>query len=641
MVPRLGKQGGTVHISSGRIGVVLPASGRRLGLSLVLALGLLALPAAASANNRFSAAAHPEGVGPIVTDASGTGYLAWVQSGSEPNKTFFCKIPRGGACTDTQELPLPAPHNSATENVTEPFPVLGAKAGVVYVVAPRYAKGDTLIWTSENGGATFSAPVKKPYSNSSGVGDVLRNPLSPTGSATSDQFDIAAFNAKLGFSEVGDLVSGFALTFASSGAFGQGSTLGFTEAGAPVEAYWSFAAPYEVEFLYLTKPPSSTEGNWSPPNLVVKGYEPRLASGPKGLFLLSTDVASGEEQPTLLDVRRWSETSKTFGAPTLVATITPGVFSLFNGGGLYENPETGALYVAAPIAGSGSTVMHLWESTDGGASFHGHREVAVINGGYNGPPRLAVAADGQGWITFTDEGGAEVADLNPLTTTTTTTTQGAAAPAPPPPTPTALTTTESGAGFLSASVTVPQGAAVVDQGHLSGTHAATATGTVTYNLYKDRKCTVAAAPGSVATVVGGVPGASAAVRPKPGTYYWAASYSGDAANSGSSSSCGSEVLVVAVQDSNLGLPSTKVCLSKRKFTVHPRAPRGVKLVSVEIFINGRLVKKGSLSNRQTTVSLIGLPKGTFRVALITKSSKGQTYEDVRTFHTCVPKKRKK
>jgi len=82
-------------------------------------------------------------------------------------------------------------------------------------------------------------------------------------------------------------------------------------------------------------------------------------------------------------------------------------------------------------------------------------------------------------------------------------------------------------------------------------------------------------------------------------------------------------------------------LSRRKFVVHPRAPKGVKLVSVEILINGRLVKKGALSNRETTVSLIGLPKGTFRVALITKSSKGKTYEDVRTFHTCVPKKRKK
>jgi hypothetical protein len=35
------------------------------------------------------------------------------------------------------------------------------------------------------------------------------------------------------------------------------------------------------------------------------------------------------------------------------------------------------------------------------------------------------------------------------------------------------------------------------------------------------------------------------------------------------------------------------------------------------------------------------PKGTFKIGLITKSSKGKTYEDIRTFHTCVPGKRKK
>ncbi len=627
-----------MHSSSGRIGV-WGTSGHRLALALLASLSLLALPAGASAKNLFSAAAHPEGVGPIVTDSAGTGYLAWVQSGSEPNQTFFCKIPRGGTCTDEQELPLPLPHNSSTENVTEPFPVLGAKAGVVYVVAPRYSLNDTLIWTSEDGGEKFSAPKKESYSDGSAVGDVLRNPLSPTSSATSDLLDIASFNSSLGFSEVGDLDgSPFGLRFENVAyPNGQGSTLGFTEAGAPVEAYWTFAAPYEVAFFYLATGATKTEADWSHPKAVTKGYEPRLASGPKGLFLLSTDVASGEEQPTLLDVRKWNETSKTFGAPTLVATIAPSVFSLFNGGGMYENPETGALDVVAPIAGATNAVMHLWESTDGGQTFHGEREVAVINGSYYGPPRLAVAADGQGWLSFTDEGGLEVADLNPQTAPVT-----PVVPTPAPvPTPTALTTTQSGDGFLGASVTVPQGMAVTDQAHISGAHAAGATGSVTYNLYKDKGCTVAAAPGSVATVSKGVAGVSSAVKPKAGTYYWRASYSGDALNSGSSSPCGSEILVVAVQDTSLGLPSTKICLSRRKFVVHPRAPKGVKLVSVEILINGKLAKKGTLSNRETTVSLIGLPKGTFRVALITKSSKGKTYEDVRTFHTCVPKKRKK
>ena len=67
----------------------------------------------------------------------------------------------------------------------------------------------------------------------------------------------------------------------------------------------------------------------------------------------------------------------------------------------------------------------------------------------------------------------------------------------------------------------------------------------------------------------------------------------------------------------------------------------MKLVSFEEFINGTLVKRGRLSKRQTSVNLGGLPKGTYEVELVTKSSSGKTYEDTRTFHTCVPKKHKK
>jgi hypothetical protein len=214
-------------------------------------------------------------------------------------------------------------------------------------------------------------------------------------------------------------------------------------------------------------------------------------------------------------------------------------------------------------------------------------------------------------------------------------------PPPPPPTPTATTTAQSGGGISGASLTVPQGTAVTDQAHISGPAAANADGTVSYTLYKNNKCTEAEAAGSAATVVNGVAGPSAPVKPGAGTYYWEASYSGDATHTGSASACGSEVLVVALNASTLGLPSSKMCLSKRHFVVHPRGPKGVKLVSIEVQINGKFIKKTKLSKHATTVSLVGLPKGTFKVALISTSSKGKIYEEVRTYHTCVPGKHKK
>jgi hypothetical protein len=205
--------------------------------------------------------------------------------------------------------------------------------------------------------------------------------------------------------------------------------------------------------------------------------------------------------------------------------------------------------------------------------------------------------------------------------------------------PTATTTIQSTGKALGASLAVPVGTAVRDQALIAGALAKSATGAVSYILYKDSKCTVPALAGSAAVVAAGLAGASAPVKPAVGTYYWRASYSGDAVNAPSASACGSEILRVA-KKASLGLSTKKGCVSKRKFPIHPKGPRGIKLVSFEEFINGTLVKSGRLSNRQTSVNLVGLPKGTFEVELTSKSSKGDTYEDTRTFHTCVPKPKK-
>ena len=652
---------------SGPAGTMSGAVARRLAAGLLGISFAVALPAAAQANNLFSIDPQAESTGPIVTDSSGTGYAAWDRKGSEVDQPIFCKIPRGGSCTDPIALSLPAQTPQSDDGVIQPFPVLGGAAGVVYVVGPRYDRDDTLIWTSTNGGESFT--VKEipagSFPDKTGVGDVLFDPNfdSAFPAATDETFAIAGENPGLGYgytSNIATETTPTSFTFANPGAFTSGATLGFTtktkvrlgHAAFPaVEAYWTDTTPDEVRFYrYPAHPAPETEaGGWEGPFTVTDGYEPRLAGGPDGLFLLSTDLAPGapaEEQPSVIDVRKYNETTETFEAPTTIANIPTGSGTLFTSGDIFENSVTGALYVVQPVDnGSGEYVMRLWESTDGGQTFHGEREIATIGYGFTGVPRLAVAEDGQGWLTFKDEGGLEVADLNPLifpATPITVTPTPISSPAPAPtPLATTTTTTQSGAGSSGASITVPQGTAVTDQAHIAGAAVASATGTVTYNLYKDSKCTVAATAGSTASVIAGVAGPSAAVKPGPGTYYWKVSYGGNATNDGSTSACGSEVLVVAVNETHLGLPASNVCLSKRAFPVHPRAPKGVKLVSVEVLINGKLSKKGPLSGHATTVSLVGLPKGTFKVALITKSSKGKTYEEVRTFHTCVSGKHKK
>ena len=141
-----------MRLRSGRVDATPRTIARRLAVGLLGISFAVALPAAAQANNLFSVDPSAASTGPIVTDAAGNGYIAWehrAASSSEPTTTIFCKIPRGGSCTEPIVLPLPAPGDSSTEAVTQAFPVLGATSGVLYVVAPRYVAGDTLIWTSQ------------------------------------------------------------------------------------------------------------------------------------------------------------------------------------------------------------------------------------------------------------------------------------------------------------------------------------------------------------------------------------------------------------------------------------------------------------------------------------------------------------
>jgi hypothetical protein len=67
---------------------------------------------------------------------------------------------------------------------------------------------------------------------------------------------------------------------------------------------------------------------------------------------------------------------------------------------------------------------------------------------------------------------------------------------PPATTATAVTTSLSGGGQSGTPFQVLSGTAVTDTASLSGTNASTATGTVTYDVYSDSACTVAAPGGA-------------------------------------------------------------------------------------------------------------------------------------------------
>jgi hypothetical protein len=113
-------------------------------------------------------------------------------------------------------------------------------------------------------------------------------------------------------------------------------------------------------------------------------------------------------------------------------------------------------------------------------------------------------------------------------------------------TPSTITTSLAGGGQSGASITVPSGTAVKDSATLTGQHASSATGTVTYKVYSDSSCTKSVSTGKALSVTsaGRMPTSASVTLKDAGTYYWVASYSGDAANFAAQSKCGDEVETV-------------------------------------------------------------------------------------------------
>ncbi len=114
---------------------------------------------------------------------------------------------------------------------------------------------------------------------------------------------------------------------------------------------------------------------------------------------------------------------------------------------------------------------------------------------------------------------------------------------------------------LSQSSVLP-GSTVYDTATLTNA-SSTAGGTVTYKAYTDNACTQGAMSAGAMTVNNmAVPNSSSLLFNTPGTYYWQAVYSGDAANAAATSSCGSEVLTVTGTQYapiiSIGLSSTSV-----------------------------------------------------------------------------------
>jgi plastocyanin len=84
------------------------------------------------------------------------------------------------------------------------------------------------------------------------------------------------------------------------------------------------------------------------------------------------------------------------------------------------------------------------------------------------------------------------------------------------------------------------------------------------------------------------------------------------------------------------------CRSQRNFRIRVRQPRGVKIKSASVSVNGKPVKvrqfvvAGKLRH-VAQVDLRGLGKGTYKVEITAKTDTGKTLRGTRTYRTCVAK----
>jgi uncharacterized repeat protein (TIGR01451 family) len=111
-----------------------------------------------------------------------------------------------------------------------------------------------------------------------------------------------------------------------------------------------------------------------------------------------------------------------------------------------------------------------------------------------------------------------------------------------------INTRLSGQGQDGQHITVQTGNPVTDSATLTG-ESADAGGTVTYTVYSDSACaTVFANAGTFPVTNGSVPNSNPVIFTAPGTYYWKASYSGDANNEAAVSACTDETVTVIAPD---------------------------------------------------------------------------------------------
>lgn len=87
------------------------------------------------------------------------------------------------------------------------------------------------------------------------------------------------------------------------------------------------------------------------------------------------------------------------------------------------------------------------------------------------------------------------------------------------------------------------------------------------------------------------------------------------------------------------LPSARRCVSRRRFRIRLKVPRGVTVRDARVRVNGKLVRTVRGSRLTAPVDLRGLPKGRATVAIELRLADGRAIRGSRRYRTCAPRRR--
>jgi hypothetical protein len=254
----------------------------------------------------------------LAVDAAGTGYVSWWESAVD-SSLFFCRFPRGAtACDAGAASSIPVHSHGLT-----PAPIVVSGSRVV-AVANRYVNEASTLgptglfaYTSTNGGVSFgpghvvgSVPI---FDSVPGPGDSLSG-VEENGSHLRFQ------NVPLDGSPPvnSDGTSATPLADLTTGESAYNASVGLLNAATPLVVYQHGAGGNDAAFRRYDGSGSVNDAaNWTPQVSIGPLYGPKLAGGPRGLFLLGRDSQIFSNGNVV--VRKFN--GITFGPPV---TIGPG-----------------------------------------------------------------------------------------------------------------------------------------------------------------------------------------------------------------------------------------------------------------------------------------------------------------------------